>query len=274
MKPIKKLARILGTTSMACFLAGSLAESASAMGKAVPAPAPSAPSSSTSTSSQPPAPVPTSVDKNGRALMLVVNLSKNVAPKDRWLYQFLDASSISLTQVGLGPKYRSMHLLAGSNATSGNFVSNVSSLAKKPENQALDVFLHLHGSPGTLYFYDGGKFSSSIKAELQPQNLSSKLRWLHSTACYGSTHAQDFVDLGFRTATGSIAVNADSAYAYPIVLSLYGNNTTVSDTINQANNPNMLAIQDAAARMKGFSDVNSKKLVKGQSDTRISSLTK
>jgi hypothetical protein len=211
------------------------------------------------------------VEKQNRKLLIVSNLTTFGDPKLVWLYQFLDGSSVTLAQTMMAPHYASIYALTGSNATSSKFVNNAATIAGQASTKALDVFIHLHGSPGTLWFVGGEKSSSSLKNELIAKNIKDKLRLLYSTACFGSSHAQDFVGAGFNAASGSVGVNANSAYEYPVIMTQLGLGNRFSDAILAGNNQAFRTMHDNLARMQGFTNVDSYKIIRGNSAVRLSS---
>lgn len=211
------------------------------------------------------------VSKAQRDLLVVANLSTNGDPRFQWLYQFLDGSAVVLAQMNLGPHYRKIHVVSGSNAKKASFTQQIRGLAQNSAIKALDVMVHLHGSSGRLWFQDGSRTSANIRADLQATPLSNKLRTLYSTACYGATHAQDFVSAGFKSASGARKVNANSSFEYPVILGKWALGQTFGAAITAGNDPTMRNVHDSAARMAGFNDADSFKIIKGSTGTRITS---
>jgi hypothetical protein len=211
------------------------------------------------------------VIKDERVLLVAANLSNGGDPRFQLLYQWLDANAISLAWVLMRAHYRRIHILSGTDVTSSSFVDSIHSLAHDPQTRALDVFLVLHGSKGKLYFDDGPVTSSDLAARLQAANLKQRLRLLYSTACYGATHAGDFVEAGFRVASGAIGVNANGPVDYPIQLHEWGHNKRYKAVVNAGNQRLGIWTHDAMARALGFDDVNSEKIIEGKTYTRITS---
>jgi len=217
------------------------------------------------------APTASAVTKGQRALLVVSNLADQGVPKYNWLYQFLDASSVSLAQLMMSPHYARTQILAGSNASSAKFVNALTEAAKDNRNLAVDTFVHLHGSSGTLWFSDGAKSTETLGATLASKNIGGRLRLLYSTACYGSTHAQHFVNGGFKVASGALKVNANSSYEYPVIMTQWGMNQKYKTAVDAGNNAAARAMHDNAAKAAGFADANSFKTIRGNSSTRITS---
>lgn len=211
------------------------------------------------------------VSKDQRVLLVTANLSSNVT-KYKSLYKFMDAQSVSLAQSKLGSKYRRIYVLSGERASRPEFVRALSVLAGAVENQAIDALIHLHGGDGRLYFADGGVNTSVLSGEIQNEGLDGKARALYSSACYGSTHAQDFLNAGFLVASGARKVNASSAYEYPKFLSEFGAGTSFGSSVSKADNSIARESADWIAEyILGFSNVNSRKVVLGEGSVTIGS---
>jgi hypothetical protein len=171
--------------------------------------------------------------------------------------------------LSLAQHYREIGTLSGDDVTSSNFVDRVVSLARLSDMRAVDVFLVVHGLPGQLLFDDGLFTSAEIGSRLRAAQLPDRLRLLYSTACYGATHAKDFVAAGFRTASGALGVNANGPYDYPAQLHHWGLGDTYRAVVKAGNNAIGTATFDGLARHLGFQDVNSEKIIEGRVLTRI-----
>jgi hypothetical protein len=167
--------------------------------------------------------------------------------------------------------YRRIETLTGANVTSSSFVDRIQILAQDPQTKALDVFLVLHGSKGVLHFDDGPIASSDLRTRIQAADLKHRLRLLYSTACYGATHADDFIEAGFRVVSGAKGVNANGPVDYPTQLHEWGEDKRYSAVVNAGNNRLGIWTHDAIARALGFDDVDSEKIVRGKKYTRITS---
>jgi hypothetical protein len=213
---------------------------------------------------------PVRIASKDRVLLVTANLTTHGQPKFRWLYKFLDASSVFLAKKSLGGTYRKLYLLGGKNATAANFILNIPKLAHEETTQALDVMVHLHGAPGALWFEDNGYSTAWLRDQLRPTALKGKARLFYSTACYGKSHAQDFVDAGFQVASGSVGVNADSAFSYPATMLKWRHGSAYWSVVRTSNSRISIWLSDRGARLMGFDDVNSFKVIKGDAMARIS----
>jgi hypothetical protein len=215
--------------------------------------------------------VMSTVVKDERVLLVVANLSDAGDPRFQLLYQWLDANALGLAWVLMRTHYRQIEALTGSDVTSVAFVDRIQELALDPRTRVLDVFLVLHGSEGALHFDDGVISSRDLKTRLQAMNLKHRLRLLYSTACYGATHAEDFVEAGFRVASGAKGINANGPVDYPVQLHEWGRNRRYKAVVNAGNQRLGIWTHDAMARALGFDDVNSEKIIKGKNYTSITS---
>ena len=211
------------------------------------------------------------VSKDERTLLVVANLSTWGQPRLQWLYEWLDRNAVSVAKLMLEPHYRQIQTLTGAETTRSNFVEEITRLAQEPETKALDVLLSLHGLDGVLYFEDSPAQSSEVGEELKQADLGHRLRLLYSTACYGASHAVDFVKAGFRVASGAMALNANGPYDFPTQLLHWRAGETYRLAVRRANNRLFIDTHDAIARALGFDPVNSEKAIEGKKLTRITS---
>lgn len=209
------------------------------------------------------------VQKDERILLMVTNLSTGGALKFQKVYEWLDKNAVQLARMLLTDHYRQIDVLSDAAVTSGNFVERLVSLAQMPGIRAIDVYLGIHGLPGQLLFDDGLFASAEIGDRIRVAELSGRLRLLYSTACYGASHARDFVAAGFRTASGARGVNANGLYDCPAQFYHWGKGDTYRTTVKAGNNPIGIATADFLTAQLGFDDVNSEKIVEGRVLTRI-----
>ncbi len=211
------------------------------------------------------------VSKNERTLLVVANLSTWGQPRLQWLYEWLDQNAVTVAKLLMAPCYRQILTIKGAQATRSGFVDEIIRLAQDPQTKVLDVFLSLHGLRDVLYFQDGPVESSAVGEELRQADLQQRLRLLYSTACYGASHAADFVKAGFRVASGAMGLNANGPYDFPTQLLHWRAGETYRLAVRRANNRVFLETHDAIARGLGFNDVNSEKAIEGKKLTRITS---
>ncbi|MCB0405570.1 MAG: hypothetical protein KDD51_12365 [Bdellovibrionales bacterium] len=211
------------------------------------------------------------VAKNQRRLVLVSSLQKFGLNKYKWLYSFLDASTISMGQAGLGGNYSGVSVIQDAYGTKANFVNCLRHTAASPTVKAIDVVLSLHGADEKLYFHDGKVVAADLEADLKTIPNRSKLRLMYNLACYGSTHRNNFRNSGFRTAIGARKVNTASASEYPVFISRWNLGHTISSIFAQTNADPAMQVSDNVAKSWGFSDADSYKLISGTSGLTINS---
>ncbi len=209
------------------------------------------------------------INRDERVLLVVANLTKWADPDFSKLYEWLDQNAVNAAKVMMALHYRLVDTLVGPEATCADFVDRLTALAQDPQTKAVDVFLHLHGLENELFFEEGPVETSELGDQLQAAGLKERLRLLYSTACFGATHAPDFVRGGFRVASGAVAINANGPYDYPAQLFNWGLGQTYRMVVQAGSNPMFLAILDNVAKAMGFDDVNSRKEIKGRVLTRI-----
>lgn len=208
-------------------------------------------------------------NKDKRALLVISHLAVGDDQKWKDLYSFLDTSGIALADTLLAGKYGLYEKLEKTQATKSEFIKKISSFDADPKIEAIDVILHLHGTKGKLVFAGDTISTADLKKELKSQKINKKLRLLYSTACYGESHANDFVDAGFKAASGAVGVNTNSPYEYPIVLTMWANGSKFREAIAVGENPYIRAATDGAASLLLFPDADSDKIIYGNSKISI-----
>ena len=215
------------------------------------------------------------MDPSERALVLISSLTPAGKAKLKGLYRGLGAMSVEIADLMLGPQYGRVRVLSEHNAGREAFVRAINQLANRPEIRAVDAIVVLHGNPGRLVFDDGhGKGVSVAVTSLVPElaPAKAKLRILYSTACFGLSHAQDFVDAGFDAACGAIGQCANGPVEYPQVLSMWSHGHTFKDAVNKGDDPSTRKIFDTTAWLSGFHQANSDKEIKGDLTVTIDTI--
>src|SRR5690349_3609687 len=143
------------------------------------------------------------VQKNERALVVVSQLTSGVGDFG-WLYKFLENSGRSFVQSELSDDYGRYVTLYDRDATKSKLVNVLHDLGRRSEIKEVDLIVMLHGHPNRLVFNDGEVGTTSLKNDILALDISKKLRLVYSTACFGATHADDFMGAGFTSAIGSV----------------------------------------------------------------------
>jgi plasmid stabilization system protein ParE len=215
------------------------------------------------------------VEPSERALVVISSLTPAGRANLRGLYRGLGAVSVELADLMLRPHYGRVRMLTERRALRTSFVRAVNQAAARPEIKAIDVIVVLHGHPHRLVFDNGSGRGdvvpvTELGADLAP--AAAKLRVLYSTACFGLSHAQAFVDAGFAAACGAIGQCANGPVEYPQVLSMWSQGYTFKDSVNKGDDPSTRRIFDAGAWLAGFHQANSDKEIKGNLTVTIDSL--
>jgi hypothetical protein len=201
----------------------------------------------------------------GERGLIVYSEFSNTSDQHKVLYEFVEKSGIALA-LAIRLQYNKFVILSGHNAYSQDFIGALKNMAASEDE--LDVFMHMHGSPNQMYFNDT-KSSNELRSDIQKLGIGKKLRMFYTTACYGSTHAEDMVAAGFSCAAGAVGVNANSAVEYPEFLTLWSTGTSFKDCIAKSRNRGLSEPFENKAVQMGFRDVNSDKRVYGNGNVTI-----
>lgn len=210
-------------------------------------------------------------NNNQRGLVIISELVTAGRPEFREVYRWLQSNGAALPRNTIGHLYGTVRTLTGANATTTRFVSTLREVTSMSSIKEVDVILHLHGGPNRLYFANGSIRTSTLRDRIAALGAEKRLRALYSTACYGSTHADDFVSAGFTCASGAVAVNANSPIEFPVFLTMWASGFKFKDCINTAENHLGSIPFDVAARIAlgdGYT-VNSDKRVHGNGNATI-----
>lgn len=227
------------------------------------------------------------VSKNERALLIVSELDQRGDPALGGLYRFLEGATIEVPRTFLGSQYGTIQVLANREVTRQNFRQALRSLAGDIRIKAIDVIIALHGTTNRLAFEDGTvdteTLASFFDVRITPGHAArtdltrGKLRLLYSTACFGRSHIDDWLAVGFDAVIGAYGVNANAEFEYPSVLGQWALGQSAFNSLAATNLPTSLATTDGplvmAGRLSGnfLQYVNSKKSFGGLKQTNINS---
>lgn len=214
------------------------------------------------------------ITKSQRALLAITYLSNS---KDWWDgYNFVEASGMATIDFFLGSKYGTIEKLKNSNATKQKFLDKLKALGDKASIKAIDVIVMLHGTDEKLWFYKNDRdgmvevTASSLATDINALGIGHKLRLLYSTACFGESHNNNFLNAGFATSVGAKAVNTNAATEFPIVLGMWANDQKISSAVSAGETGHQ--VFDALANLNAnWRPANSDKDVDGRGGLRISS---
>ena len=138
------------------------------------------------------------VDRDRRAALIALRLSDGGIEKLKWLYRGLEAGGAREAKQILAPGYREVVLLSGPALTGNGLVDAITRLTTSEDIDAVDVILVAHGLNGRLQFSQGDVCTAAdLATQLRAAGAAPKLRLLYSSACFGATHAEQFLGAGF-----------------------------------------------------------------------------
>jgi hypothetical protein len=194
----------------------------------------------------------------------VVLFLANLAPPEDPEKSFYEFVSFAAESLGVGftqPQYRAVHVVKGRNATFAALANGLNAVASNAAVKAVDLVFVTHGLSDAVLFSDVRRTMADVRQDIV-QKLSAadraKLRAVFSTACFGSTHRQEWINAGFKVASGSRQIYADSGTSYPAFLIAWTAGQSFAAAVNAANGSDPLRLQDKAAvpvlRSFGFSE--------------------
>ncbi len=220
-----------------------------------------------------------------RELVQITYLSDGITdPAERFLYQFIESGSNGLVDLHLANSYRRIHRITGNQATLANLVSKLDLAASRSSTLAVDLIVCTHGgSRNRIFFKDSGERGTTGTAvkDAIVNGLSdsrrAKLRMLFSTACFGNSHTRSWIQAGFKVASGSEGIYADSQASMSPFMNAWSQEKTFEECIKKANDGDIGNVADNLAkefyRVKNMPDaaneVNSNRLIRGNQLIRI-----
>ena len=218
-----------------------------------------------------------SVTKNERAVVVISDLTELPPEKDQ-LYTFIESAGRVVCETLLKNDYADYVTLYDASATKANLIQTLQAIGAKATIKAIDLIVMLHGSTNRLGFKGGNFNTATLATDIAALNLRGKLRLVYSTACFGSSHNDDFRNAGFNTSIGARKVNTNGAVELPVILQLWTAGQKIKDALAVGENPLTRDTADAAAKL--FADFNnlsykneidSDKVLVGNGQLRISS---
>ncbi len=220
------------------------------------------------------------VNKEGRVLVVVSELQTHGSRSMRGLYDVLERLTVTQTGIILRDDYKQVVYLKGQNARADMLKNVLLELASRPSVRAIDMVIALHGSNGALYFREGRVDASVLAARIMASTnatqraaaatLHRKLRMVYNTSCFGRSHNQAFIDMGFDVSVGSNGINANAEFEFGPSLTAWSFGWKWVDAFGVSNNDAALFTADQPVRMVGI-NADSKKFFRGSSQTKIDS---
>jgi hypothetical protein len=179
----------------------------------------------------------------------MVTLQEQGDSRMRSLYGVVEFGAVKVVQGLLGSAYRNITLLQGSEATLTGLCAALDTASPAQDTHAVDLIVNPQGSNDQLWFDDGPEpmsaVATAVKAALS-DTQRDKLRSVISTACYGRSHLDEWLDMGFVTGLGSRGIYADSLLSWAPMIKAWENELTLSDVVAAGNNADPLRAQDSS----------------------------
>lgn len=197
----------------------------------------------------------------GRGLLVISELDERGVKELSPLYRTLEKLTWSIpSQMPLlNNIYLQQKLLTGADASVEGSQEFIIQMLRDSQIDQVDLILGVHGLPDKLAFSDGSigvvQWVAGIRGKLLLSNdegpLLNKLGLLYNLSCYGASHIQPFLDLGFQAVVGSRSVNANAELEYPWVLQMLGTGSSVEEAFKQPNSAGWLKFADGPVRWLG-----------------------
>ncbi|MGD9703299.1 MAG: hypothetical protein AB7Q42_16985 [Acidimicrobiia bacterium] len=212
-----------------------------------------------------------SIDRDRRAALIALRLSDGGIEKLKWLYRGLELGGAREAKQILAPGYGQVVLLSGAALTGDAFVREIDRLASDEDVDVVDVILVVHGLNGRLQFSTTDvRTAADLAAQLRAAGASPKLRLLYSSACFGATHAQPFLDAGFSTVIGALEKNTTGLSEFRRLLRAWVGGATATAALDAADRPVQRWFWDTTAKLAGrLKHVNSRKQLAGDGELVI-----
>jgi hypothetical protein len=218
--------------------------------------------------------------KSDRALVLVQTLKTQGDANLTWLYGFIEDSGVAVADSLLAWQYGKYIKLTGPAAQLPNLYNVMTGLHADSRVRAIDVILNLHGGFDQVYFDAGAVPAMQLQSMLAAakniglsvangQPKYCKYRALYSTLCFGFSHADNFVNAGFRVASGASAINTNAGVEYPAFLSAWGSGLSYGMALSLSFNLDSTIASDLVAEAMNMGDANSIKITVGNPNVTI-----
>jgi len=181
-----------------------------------------------------------SVSRSQRnAVVFVADLSTGFSGLEKSFYQAVEQGAYLTAVTTLSPVYHSVFQVEGANATEVALRNALSAATSSSSITAVDLIFVTHGlNHGVVFANDTVVPINTVRDDLL-SHLSSaqraKLRIVFSTACFGASHRTGWLGAGFKAASGSLGIYADSASSYVPFLGAWALGQSFSSSINIAN---------------------------------------
>jgi hypothetical protein len=169
---------------------------------------------------------------------------------ERSLYRLIEWGAHWWAGVLLSGTYRQRMLLRGDAATVSTLVDALAAATAQPGVRAVDLAIHPHGTTERLVLADGLVDVAVIAGQVQGavgEVQRHRLRAVFSTACFGASHLDAWLQAGFVVATGARGIYADGATSVPVMFRTWAARRTVEQCVRSSNDDPTRHAQDVLA---------------------------
>ena len=133
------------------------------------------------------------VTKSGRHLVVLSNLA-TTSRRYKQLYQFLDSSTLPVTQVVCGRAYATVS--EPEDGSLAAFIRAVRAATTAPEIEAVDLVLACHGVNSAIKFTEGKQPLTAMETAFGGMPNRHKLRLAYDLCCFGASHSAGLHRIG------------------------------------------------------------------------------
>lgn len=150
-----------------------------------------------------------------------------------FMYEFIEDQGVNAAVAQLAPAYNRVRVVRDDQASLSGLVNALSASTILANVRAVDLVIMTHGSDWVsdsgwdewmVFSNEEWRSTLEVRNRLQSSLTAaqrSKLRMVFSTACYSSSHRNQWIEAGFKCASGSVGVYADSAASFLPFLSTW-----------------------------------------------------
>ncbi len=188
----------------------------------------------------------TAVSKSQREIIIL-----QAEMGDDFFYNFLEQQGVAMAVSKFTPVYNRVRVLSGANATLTGLKNELAAATSIGSVKAVDLLFMTHGDDEAMKFTNAWKSTWQVRDFLM-NNISdaqrAKFRMVFSTACFSGSHRNQWLQAGFKCASGSVGIYADSNGSFDPFLNSWSTGKSFTQSVSDANFWGLVGCGDAAAR--------------------------
>jgi spermidine/putrescine-binding protein len=188
----------------------------------------------------------TAVSKSQREIIIL-----QAEMGDDFFYNFLEQQGVAMAVSKFTPVYNRVRVLSGANATLTGLKNELAAATSIGSVKAVDLLFMTHGDDEYMKFTNAWRSTAEVRDFLK-NNISvaqrAKFRMVFSTACFSGSHRNQWLQAGFKCASGSVGIYADSNGSFDPFLNSWSSGKNFIQTVSDANFWGLVGGGDAAAR--------------------------